>query len=940
MSLGLGHTPRTVAGRVMSLLGLSLTGLATMLAAVASIVAFAASASPAAAAEHYGVKQFLAGTCNVSNCEIESEPSEFFTQAAGHPPYGITEFQFLGKSVGLGEEPVGNVRTVRVDLPAGLSVNPYALPQCPIAVFKKFECPADTRVGTDEATAFLALANLTLPAQAYNLEPAPGLPAEFGVSLDISVAGIGLIEEQIYLEGGLSWHPETGISGQPVQPSGDYHEYFVIKNIGNEHPLLASRLIFEGNAVNTKGFITMPSSCDGPQTTYLETESYNGEFSNASFTTHYVKGGEEIPMEATGCNEVPFEPKVEVTPSNPEPDKADGATVKVTVPQSEEPQGINSSTVKDATVTLPEGMTLNPAAASGLAACTTQEFGKGTAEAVACPEASQIGTAEIETPMLPPGSLQGGVYIGEPIAGRSPSSGEEYRVFIAAESLEKYNLAVRLEGRVKANEATGQLTTLVTEAPPLPFSEFALHLEAGERIPLANPLTCGTTTGTFVPYSAPTTSITASSAFTIALGGHNCPVAPFEASQSTASAPSTGGADTSFTFNLNRPEGGQYISQLSTTLPEGLVGEIPAVPLCGEPQAAQGSCPSASKIGTASVTIGSGAKPYGLSGSVYLTGPYDGAPYGMSIAVPAEKVGPYDYGTIVTRAKIEIDPYTARVTVASSLPTVVGGAPIRLRSLSVAISHSGFLINPTSCSALATETSLVSTFGANTSVSTPFQASGCEALPFKPKLSASSNAKTSRKRGASLAVTVTQPASGANIRSVAVTLPRKLVARLETLNLACTEAQFAAGPSSCPAASKVGSASVATPVLPDKLSGSAYFVSRGKAGFPNLDVVLEGDGVHVIVVGDTNIKGAYTHSTFASVPDIPFSRFQLKLPMGRHSALSANGSLCKHKLAMPTTIVAQNGKTVKQKTKIAVAGCKKQAKKHAKKSRGDKKKHG
>lgn len=909
---------------------------AATLAITTMVVASTLLASPAGAAESYGVKQFLAGTCKVSSCEVESEPSAFYTQAAGHPPFGITEFQFLGKATGLGEEPIGNVRTVRVDLPAGLSVSPEALPKCEIKAFENNACPTDTHVGIDEATAFLLGVNVTLTAQAYNLEPAPGLAAEYGIVLDIEALGIG-IKEFIYLEGGLSWHPETGISGRPIQPSGDYHEYFIIKNIKDEHPLLKSRLIFEGNAATQKGgFITMPSSCAGPQTTYLETESYNGEFSNTSFTTHYKKGSEEIPLEATGCNEIPFEPKVTVTPSNPEPDRVDGATVVVSVPQNEDPSKINSSTVKDATVTLPEGMTLNSAAASGLASCTDREFAKGTAEKVSCPAASQIGTATIETPMLPPGALQGGVYIGEPIPNKPPSSGEEYRVFISAEST-RYNLAVRLEGRVKANESTGQLTTLVTEAPPLPFSEFALKLQAGEHTPLANPLVCGATTGAFVPYSAPTTSVTSSSPFDVSLGGHACPAAPFEVAQSTAATPSTGGAHTSFTFDLTRPEGKQYISQLSTTLPAGLVGEIPAVPLCGEPQAAQGSCPAASLIGTASVAIGSGPKPYGLSGNVYLTGPYGGAPYGMTIVVPAEKVGPYDYGTIVTRAKIEVDPYTARVTVASSLPTVVGGAPIRLRTLSVAIDRKGFLINPTSCGALATETGLISTFGASTSVVTPFQASGCGSLPFKPKLTASTSAKHTRKRGASLSVTVTQPRHGANIHSVAVRLPRKIVARLETLNLACTEAQFAASPSSCPRASKVGNASVSTPVLPGKLTGHAYFVSRGSAGFPNLDIVLNGNGVRVILVGNTAIKGAYTHSTFASVPDIPFSRFSLKLPMGRHSALSANGNLCKRKLKMPTTIVAQNGKKITQKTRIEVGGCKKarkHARRHAQKAKG------
>ena len=76
--------------------------------------------------------------------------------------------------------------------------------------------------------------------------------------------------------------------------------------------------------------------------------------------------------------------------------------------------------------------------------------------------------------------------------------------------------------------------------------------------------------------------------------------------QSTQPAPGTAGANTSFAINLERGDGQQYLSQVKTVLPPGLVGKIPAVPLCEEPQAAAGTCSSASQVGVATVKAGAG----------------------------------------------------------------------------------------------------------------------------------------------------------------------------------------------------------------------------------------------------------------------------------------------------------------------------------------------
>lgn len=858
------------------------------------------------AAGAFGLTKWEAGTCTTSGCTA-SKPSEFYTQAGGHPPYGITDFRL--KTEGSGA-PEGHIERVRVDIPPGLSINPLATPQCKLSELEGAGCPADTQVGKVQLTAHVGAEILGLKpgltiepplpgseATVYNMEPPPGHPLEAAFKVSI-------FETIVHIVGG-------------IETAGDYHEFFTIENIPKNPELIESRLIFEGTALGPVGalpFITMPSTCLGPQTSHVEVHSYEGEQDSEAFTT---------PVGASGCNEIPFKPTIKVTSSEPNSDAPDGVAIKVEVPQNPARTGLDSSMLKDARVTFPEGLTLNPAAAGGLQACTDQQFGRHATHAVECPTASQVGTTAIETPDLPPGSLTGNVYVGQPTS-TDPQSGNEYRIFIDAEA-PRYGVSVRLEGHVSANPATGQLTTAVLENPQVPFKDFTVDLDAGSRTPLANPLGCGpaTTSALLTPYSG-TPTVQALSAFAVDLAslGASCPAPPFAIAQNATTSPATGGASTSLSFGLSRGEGQQYLSSLSTVLPPGLVGKIPAVTLCGEPQAAAGECSTASQIGTVAVTLGSGPTPLSLGGVAYLTSSYGGAPYGLSVVVPAEKVGPYNYGRIVTRAAINVDPHTARIMVTSQLPTIVGGAPLRLRSLSVNVNRPNFTINPTNCAALTTDTTLTSTSGAVEPLSSPFQASGCDALAFAPKLTASANAKTSKASGAILVVKVAYPTGAqANIKSVYVALPKQLPSRISTLNKACPAATFEANPAACPALSRVGTATVSTPVLPGKLTGPAMFVSHGGAAFPDLDLVLSGDGVIVILVGNTNIANGVTSSSYASIPDVPVSSFEVRLPRGPDSVLGAVGSLCKKPLLMPTTITAQNGKIIKQSTKIAVGDC-------------------
>jgi hypothetical protein len=939
-----------------------------------------ALAAPAAqAATPFGVERFVAANCKTGHTECGEEEFKYgpltyslpkeptkpeaeaagYTQAAGHPAVGITAFEVkieegtaIPNAVPAGIATSGPVTHVRTDVAPGVSTNPEAVEQCSFkdfgeevlpgsGLYPEPTCGADSDIGENKVVVYIGPqtppkpSDIPLEGTVYNLEQPEGLASDFGVALPLPIE---LTEAKLKaVLGGkdpaiekAQYYAHTLIEGN-VEWAGNYHDYYEIK-VSPELPLIASRLSLKGDIGTTGhgGFITNPSNCagSGPLTTNTVTlTSVASQQGARTYTT---------PIGTEGCNGlppfalVPFAPTFSVTPETTQSDKPTGVTASLSLPHDPSPTGTDSSQLKNATVVLPEGMTLNPSAATGLKSCTAAQFGIGTRNPVTCPLESRLGTVSLNVPDLPEtetGLLTGHIYLGgtEPITGGSNPAQPEYTIYVAAEA-KYYGVLVRLQGTVKPNPTTGRVTTEFNNNPEQPFSNIKLKFKGGALAPIANPLTCGTavTSASFVPYTGNPASFSPEVLpFTVdsnGTGGACASPLPFTLTQSTESLPTTGGAPTSFTFNLARTDGQQYLSHVTTALPLGLVGKIPAVAQCPEPQASQGACSAESRIGTATTTVGAGSAPVQFSGPVYLTGPYAGAPYGMVTVVNAT-VGPFSLGNVIVRSKIEVNPYTSRVTVASEVPTIFKGIPLRMKTLSLAINGQGFLVNPTNCAAQATTTTLSSSGGATQSLSTPFQATNCSSLAFAPKFGASSGAKTSRANGASLVTNVNVPAGGANFKSVLVTVPKQLPSRLSTLKNACVEATFNANPSLCPANSKVGTARIKTPVLPGQLSGPAYFVSHGGAAFPDLDLVLTGDNVTVILVGNTNISKGVTTTNFASTPDVPFTGFELNLPTGPNSAVAANGNLCKQSLVMPTTITAQNGKVFKQNTKINVTGC-------------------
>jgi hypothetical protein len=858
------------------------------------------------------------------------------TQAGSHPYQLITTLatNITGLSSNFESPAGGEVSAVDVNLPPGLLGNPNAAQQCTRTQLESEQCPAGSWIGEDQADVYSGGSDFGFFV--YNMVPPPGVPAEFAfnfngkfTALDAHLRSGG--------DGGITEHvnvPQAALVFNTLTIWGDPAEH-------------------NGSGLPPEPLLTLPTSCGAPAQISLETlSSWQDTHATAPTVSSEYQTNDGVPSGFTGCERLTrFEPQIaSFTPETSFSDSATGLEAKVRLPQGLSPEGLATSGLKEATVTLPEGMTVNPGQAGGLGGCSLAQAGVGSNSVSdegppACPAAAKIGTDEIETPILKD-RLKGDIYLLQ-------SNPPDLEILVAASG---DGANVKAVGHVHLDATTGRLTTTFngTEAfpglPDAPLSELALHFNGGPQAALVTPATCGTYTADalFTPQASPfVQSFPAQASFAITSGPGGSGVGactgqlPFSPSVTAGSTTELAGGFTGLSLLLQRGDGQQRLSSLQVKAPAGLLGLVKSVPLCAEPQAAQGTCASASQIGHTVVGAGPGGYPLYLpqpgqpEAPVYLTGPYEGAPYGLSVVVPIV-AGPFNLGTEVVRAKVEVDPHTAQIAVTSDpFPTILKGVPADIRTISVVVDRPGFLFNPTSCEPQSITGSVRSTEGAVSAFSNHFQVGGCAALPFKPGFAVSTQAKTSKAKGASLTVKYTSGAGQANTAKVDVSLPKQLPARLTTIQQACTEAQFNANPASCPAASAIGTATAVTPVLANPLTGPVYLVSHGGAAFPDVVAILQGEGITIDLTGNINIAHGITSASFNTVPDAPISTFTMVLPEGPHSGLSPNlpksakYSMCAQKLTMPTTLTGQNGVVVKQTTKVGVTGCPK-AKKKAK----------
>lgn len=957
-------------------------------------VTISGGGAPSASLHHAITVSALATPFGVSDFGFapENEGGLLDGQAGSHPfqtTFTLTLNQARGEfNTTLGQPeamPVALPKDLRFRLPPGLIGNPNPFPKCSLAQF--FHKPSPTCVpqtvlgvalATFDEPGVLGLEKVAVPV--YNVEPEAGEPARFGF--------LPTAQTPVFIDTAVR-------SGQ------DYAVEGVVNNITQTAAIISSEVVLwgvpgdprhdasrgeaclqqEGSCTsleesNPPALFELPTSCDGPLKTSVRGDSWLAPSGAGALP---LLGSFELPA-LSGCNQLPFNPSVSVIPETSAGSSATGLTVDVHNPQAIDLDGEarREADIKDIAVTLPEGMAVNPGGGDGLGACPESLVGfEGFEELPTlpglstptftpslpvpvlpgvnfCSEASKIATARIKTPLLAD-PVEGAVYLAS--QNENPF-GSLLAMYLVAED-PTAGVVVKLVGQVHLS-ATGQLTTTFEDSPQAPFEDAELHFFGGGRAPLATPKRCGlyTATASIVPWSAepgdPPKKTEASFAITSGPNGSPCPGAtlPFAPTLTAGSTNVDAGALTAISTTVGRESGQQQLTGVHVRLPTGLAGTLSGIPLCAEAQADAGTCPAASLIGETTVTAGVGSASVTVPGGrVYLTESYQGAPFGLSIASPV-KAGPFDLehdtanpsqqpacDCVVVRAKVEIDPRSAEISVTSdssgpyAIPRVIDGVPVQIQHVNVLINRPNFSFNPTSCDPLAVTGELSGDEGAASLASVPFQLTNCSALGFKPVLSVSTPAQASRANGASLKFKIAYPShamgSEAWFNETKFDLPKQLPARLGTIQKACPAATFEADPASCNAAARIGRAVVHTPVLPVPLAGPVYLVSYGGAQFPEAVIMLEGYGVKVDLHGETFIHKdtGVTSVTFRKLPDLPFESIEVTVPSGQYSEFgaslpeSANYNFCGQKLIMPTRMRASNGLVINENKAVEIEGC-------------------
>jgi hypothetical protein len=862
------------------------------------------------------------------------------TQAGGHPDLTV-DFK-----VGTRVDPLipnscncNQIKNALVETPAGFIGAPSRMPRCTVAEFGLDRCPVDSQVGIAKPTILFndGLSTIAIDAPLYNLTPAPGQAALLGFKAFIFNFPIyTVIKARTGGDYGLDAEVK-GITqffalqafyqklwGVPASPEHDGERY----KSGGGAPEL-------GGTSNSpeKPFLSAPTSCVGPQISRFTTTAYD----------HGVHTGTAPWPATTGCDQLDFNPSLSASPSTTAADSASGLDVVLKVPQNESPTTPSDSEIKATTVTLPEGFSINPSAADGKTSCSDVQARFGTEEEAQCPENSKVGTLSLLSSALPE-AITGAIYLGE------PQPGNRYRIFITADG---FGTHVKLPGSAYPDPNTGQLTVSFQNLPQAPLTEFNMHFFGSERGLLATPGRCGTyaVNSEFVPWDAelPNQASTQFFAIDSGPGGAACPAAqrPFKPGFRATGASNGAGSHSPFSVYITRPDGDQTLSTIGVNTPPGFTATLKGIPKCSEQalretesptwsgvaELANSKCPPASQVGLSSAGAGAGSKPYYAPGKVYLTGPYKDAPLSFTVVTPAVS-GPYDLGNVVNRVAVNVDPATAAVTATSDpLPQIIGGIPLRLRSVLINLDRKNFTLNPTNCDPFEVTGILTGDQGAKASPQSHFQVANCETLDFEPKLKTVLKGSTKRGGYPALTATLTQsPAGESNTARAAVALPHSEFLAQEHIRTICTRVQYAAD--NCPAGSIYGQAKAVTPLLDEPVSGPVYLRASSNP-LPDLVAALRGPAsmpIEVDLVGKIDSVKGGIRTTFAAIPDTPVSKFVLSMRGGQKGLLKNSRNLCKAPSRVDARITGQSGATANQRPALE-APCRKARKKAKAKKR-------
>lgn len=860
----------TVVKRITVLVAITLVALA----------ALSASASVADPSE-YGLSSVSA--------------SESTYRAGAHPDF-TTSISLTTNSEGAA---FARTKDLSVALPPGLIGLPDAFPQCTNVQFQQFACPLDSQVGitrvdvenhfpitepifllkppTDDVVARLGFVAFFLPTR---IDISVRSNGDYGVTASLN----NLAADTDILSA------TTTLWGVPSSSVHDTERLTSLEALSPGFPFPTPRR----SGVGPAPFMTNPTRCGVPRQISFETDSYQlpGVFSKASVA---------LP-EISGCGGLSFEPGLSVTPTTREAAAPSGLDVDLTIPQNEEVQGVATSQLRAAAVTLPEGMTLAPGAADGLAACSAAEVRYEKLEPASCPEASKIGTAEFDVPALPR-TVQGAVY------QRTPEPGHLFRIWLVSD---EFGVHVKIPGEINLNPTTGQVTSVFVDTPQVPVRELRLHFKGGPRGVLATPPSCGVdqTRYEFTPWSG-TAPVVGDAPMRIDQG---CDTGGFSPGLSAGATNPTAGAFSPFALSLRRESGEQNLAGLDVSMPPGVLAKLAGVGVCDDGAAATGSCPASSLVGSMMVAAGPGPNPLWVPQpgkeptAVYLAGPYKGAPYSLVVKVPA-RAGPFDLGTVVVRAAIRVNPETAEVSVESDpLPQILEGVPVSYRTVHVDVSRPDFTLNPTSCRPMSVNVLATSVQGVGAALSSRFQVGSCASLGFKPALSMQLTGKTNRGAHPRFRAVLKARRGDANIARAQVALPHSEFLDNAHIKTVCTRVQFAA--ENCPARSIYGHARAVSPLLDEPLEGPVYLRSSSHK-LPDLVAALRGQ-IDIDLDGRIDSVKGGIRTTFEAVPDAPVTKFVLTMQGGKKGLLVNSRNLCRAPSRARVQLEGQNGKVADQ----------------------------
>ena len=913
--------------------------------ALVAVAMLALAALPAQASAAFGIESVSAALTDPAGVPL--------LQAGAHPDVTTTIDLKRGTNPETGRPTLeGNPRDIEVALPAGLVGNPNVVPHCSQAdlISKGIapNCDPNSQVGRAEVTYNIGGFFTTFKLPVYAMEAPPGVAGQFGFNL---LGVLVFINAKVAADG--EYHLQTNISnisqglgivdtkltlwGVPASPVHDAMRNKRAIEIGipsSPTPSTVTPIL---------PMMSNPTSCSGSPLGFdAHVDSWAGDTDATPFSGEPASA----PLTITGCEKVPFEPSLEAQPTSHEAEAPTGLQVGIDIPQDEFEEGLATSTLRDAVVSLPEGMTVNPAAAAGLGSCTPAQIGLGSDAPSTCPDSSKIGTAEIETPLLRR-PLDGTVYQAQ--QGQNPF-GSLLAMYLAVADPQT-GTVIKLAGKIASDPSTGRLQVSFDDQPQLPFEHLQVRLFGGSRAPLMTPPACGTyeTTARFVPWSG-TAPVASGNKFQVTSGpgGSPCPNGGFKPGFEAGTRSRGAGEYSPFVLRLDRPDGSQRLGAVDVTLPDGLLAKLSGIPYCSDAalaavpsaegsaatQLVSPSCPAASKVGGVAVTAGAGSSPFYVdTGSAYLAGPYKGAPLSLAIVVPA-LAGPFDLGNTAVRVALNVDRKTTQVSAVSDpLPTILHGIPLDLREVRVALDRTEFTRNPTSCAPAAITGRIVGTSGAVATPSTPFNVAGCANLGFAPKLALRVLGGTGRAAKPRLRAVLQAGPGEANIGRAQVNLPHSLFLEQAHIKTVCTRAQWAQGDgngSACPADSIYGKASAWSPLLDKPLEGWVYMRSSDHK-LPDLVAALDGQ-IDIELDGRIDSgpnKGLRT--TFESVPDAPVSKFVLEMKGGSKGLLVNSEPLCskaarRHKAIV--RFVGQNGKVETLRKQVAATCGKARTKAH------------